>query len=852
MKCRARVSGRVRRCVAAGAALVPLVVLGALCAPAQAGTSGQTWERYVLTPRQRTIAPAGVVRVDGRGGVVTSPAGSLRPGGSALVLTKRHAGDDPRVILDFGREVGGFLQVDFAGAGPDTLFAFSESLGAMGDWGDSFGASSTEALADAGKPQRDRRYESPHEHAPDAAGTWRDPVIRGGFRYLMIRLAPEAPAGASVSIDAVRLRYSPLPGVRLDPGDLYAGRFLSSDDGLNRIWYAGANTLATNIIDPAQGQENGRYTVGIGDRVIVDGAKRDRLVWNGDLSVSDRLDYLTFHDLDAVRNSLRTIAAHQRDDGYLTACSPVGPAASFCQSLLEYTLWWIWDLQDYYLYTGDGAFLDEMWPVAVRAFDYLRSRTHVPDTIGNEARDSAPVVQPGHTLGQSFTVDRPFSAVSGSFPTYAQSGSDMTLSLYRGGPGGTLVERRRFTDIVDNAWDELRFDAELPPGTYYLELSDPDGTVAWYSNSTDSYSAGQAFADGEPVAGDRTLRISVARTGDEPLLDVSAQPNHWVYADSGRETEVNALYVGVLRRAARIAARRGEQQRASSWRELAGHVSAGVNEELWDPARGAYRQSTGQPGNLPQDGNVLAALFGVAPAERAASALDAVRDHLWTPYGSKAGDGTMPSLVGPFMNYWEALARFGAGRDAEAWELMRRVWGYLFLEPRRIGGVTEPPGTSAWEHVLVPDGTPYSPFAFLPTGGSLSHGWSAGATALLTEQVLGVTPGRPGYRRYEVAPHPGSLRWARGRIPTPAGAIEVSWRVQQGRRFTLALHAPAGTVGTLALPAPATGSPLSVRCDGHRLSDPEIRNGRVVLRGIRAGAHRVVVTTQDRSGRRTR
>jgi hypothetical protein len=765
--------------------------LALLLLPASA--SARDWKDYVLAPERRDVRPVDVVSASPGGGIVVNARGALRPGGGKLTLRKTFAGSDPRVILDFGREVGGYLEVDFAGPGANTLFAFSESLAYMRDLGDTFGSTSFIANDDRALPQRDRRFESPHEHAPAAAGTWRDPELRGGLRYVMVRLAPEAPPSAAVTIDAVRLRYTPLPGYDLrDRATLFRGRFLSSDEGLNRIWYAGANTLHVNTIDPTQGIENGTETIGVGERVLVDGAKRDRLIWNGDLAITGRIAAVTTGDDQAMRDSLRSIARTQRADGYLSGCSPNGLGGPACQNYLEYHLWWLIGFGEHYLHSGDRTFVDELWLTFVRAMDYLESRQSTGGTEGTEQQDSAPRVPAGGTLGQTFTTSRQFTAVAGRFPTYNTSDADVTLSLYRGGPGGELVGRRRIEDVPDNSWQAIESAEPLAPGTYYLEQSEPSGSIAWWSHTQDVYAAGQAYVNGQSVAGDRTLRISTVEDRP-PLLDIGGQCGHWIYCDGGRETEVNALYVQVLRSAAELADLQGDGARAREWRQTAPVIAAGVDEELWDASKGAYRQSSMNPGNVPQDGNVFAVLNGIADPARARSSLDYLERELWTPFGSKSGTGTMPQLVGPFINYYEALARFEAGRDAEAWELLRRVWGYMHLERKTIEGVAEEPATSAWEHIEL-DGRPYR-----FEDGSLAHPWSAGATALLTNQVLGVRPTAPGYRRFVVEPHPGDLEWAEGRVPTPHGPIDVRWRQRHGR-LKVHVKAPRGTRGKVVLP----------------------------------------------------
>jgi len=133
----------------------------------------------------------------------------------------------------------------------------------------------------------------------------------------------------------------------------------------------------------------------------------------------------------------------------------------------------------------------------------------LPTTNGEQSYPAE--LHAGSTLGQTFTADRPFLAAGGKFPTWNTSDSDVTLTLRRDGPDGETVATRRFEDVADNGWADIELDEPAEPGVYYLEQSDPGGTVGWWSHSDDVYAHGAAFADGEPVAGDRTIRWQPAQ-----------------------------------------------------------------------------------------------------------------------------------------------------------------------------------------------------------------------------------------------------------------------------------------------------------------------------------------------------
>ena len=128
-------------------------------------------------------------------------------------------------------------------------------------------------------------------------------------------------------------------------------------------------------------------------------------------------------------------------------------------------------------------------------------------------QSTSPEIQPGHRLGQRFTVSQPICAVGGRFPTYLATNSAVTLKLFREGMTNLALASCRFTDVSDNAWLMLKLDAPHPPGTYLLEASEAAGKIGWWSHTDDVQPRGQALTDGQSVAGDRTLRLTL--TDDE-------------------------------------------------------------------------------------------------------------------------------------------------------------------------------------------------------------------------------------------------------------------------------------------------------------------------------------------------
>lgn len=132
--------------------------------------------------------------------------------------------------------------------------------------------------------------------------------------------APYTSSYGEVSIDSLSLNYTAFLGTP----DTYTGYFESSDGQLNQWWYDAVYTvdLCTVVLDANSTDPRDAASPGILDKlVLIDGAKRDRLPYTGDLAVSARTSYLTHDVPQAARNVLEDIANHQRADGWLPPAS---------------------------------------------------------------------------------------------------------------------------------------------------------------------------------------------------------------------------------------------------------------------------------------------------------------------------------------------------------------------------------------------------------------------------------------------------------------------------------------------------------------------------------------------------
>jgi hypothetical protein len=143
------------------------------------------------------------------------------------------------------------------------------------------------------------------------------------------------------------------------------------------------------------------------------------------------------------------------------------------------------------------------------------------ESISVKQFDAAVPLKAGHTLGQSFVADKKILSVGAAFPTWKTPNAALTLTLRREGPKGEVVAHQRFEKVADNAWLTLRPASALEPGRYYLELSDAQGKIGWWTQSQDALSQGEAFADGVAVTPsvDRTLRVGLVDEKAAKMLE---------------------------------------------------------------------------------------------------------------------------------------------------------------------------------------------------------------------------------------------------------------------------------------------------------------------------------------------
>ena len=164
------------------------------------------------------------------------------------------------------------------------------------------------------------------------------------FRYILLRTEGD------VKVRDVSMRYEFLP-------ETARGNFKCNDDEVNKMW------------------EIGQYTLHLTTReFFIDGIKRDRWTWSGDAYQSYLMNYYLFFDSQTVT---RTIWQLRGKD----------PVTAHINTIMDYTFYWFLSIYDYYLYTGDLHFVQQIYPRMQSLMDYVVGRTDENGMVEGMAGD---------------------------------------------------------------------------------------------------------------------------------------------------------------------------------------------------------------------------------------------------------------------------------------------------------------------------------------------------------------------------------------------------------------------------------------------------------------------------------
>ncbi|KAH0589089.1 hypothetical protein H2248_004860 [Termitomyces sp. 'cryptogamus'] len=343
------------------------------------------WDGFNFAPLSRNVRPKAL---HSSGGNVEALDQLVPPhDGSATLI-----GNGSYFVLDFGQEVGGEVSLTVNKATPQSSISlsFTESSAFVSP------LHSDDSCRAVPTMDSDGVQTLPFPLSP---GTFVQTIgeQRGGFRYLTIVSNDNNP----VTISNVSVHTTWMP--HWDDLRAYNGYFFAHDpvfhdpDFLTKLWYAGAYTVQTNTIDSHQARQqpcpspNGWANNASGGPVdgpiLVDGAKRDRNIWPGDMGISSHTEFVALNDLLPTKNSLAVMFSTQ--DPNTGSLQYSGPPIN-AKGSDTYIGWSLIGTHNYYLYTGDLDFVRLVWGNFTKALAFLEDQVdstglmNVPQAFSND------------------------------------------------------------------------------------------------------------------------------------------------------------------------------------------------------------------------------------------------------------------------------------------------------------------------------------------------------------------------------------------------------------------------------------------------------------------------------------
>jgi hypothetical protein len=275
-------------------------------------------------------------------------------------------------------------------------------------------------------------------------------------------------------------------------------------------------------------------------------------------------------------------------------------------------------------------------------------------------------------------------------------------------------------------------------------------------------------------------------------------------------TVVNAFHCHSLRLMAKMAAALGKTAEAADFDAAAAKALASFNSKLFDPGTGLYIDGEGTK-HSSLHANMFPLAFGLVPADRRPKVIAFIKSR-----------GMACSVYGAQF-LMDAL--FDNGEGGQAAKLMTA------------------PGDRSWRHMVEEVGTTITLEAWddkYKPNEDWNHAWGAAPANVLPAKVLGVEPLEPGYSKALIWPRCAGaadqgLAWARGKVPTVRGTIEVDWK-RSATGFRVMVNLPPDVSAEMRLP-PDWGKKAQV--DGNA-TDSNPGDGYLVLE-IRGGRHEVVL-----------
>jgi alpha-L-rhamnosidase len=736
------------------------------------------------------------------------------------------------IVLDYGHEVGGYPTFSVTSVtGTPTLEAgYSETKTQISAKGDGVSPWAS------GDPSRYDTY------AVSKPGVITNSQIQGGERYEQITLTTPG----SISLSSAGITYTPfIPKKSTD-----SGFFVSSSDQLNRLWYDGSYTAEVNQVPvggtaPRWNTDAGSldvpgtsagtgfvtagrswkdYTASFSAKVVTNQAGwmvREQSATTGYILILD-----SSSDTAGTPNALQEVASV--NGTYTTIATiplskPIDPNTWHAVKEVVHGTTVTTSIDGVEVATFDTATASPALPALASGSVGFREFTGEEAGFKNLVVKSATKTLYRNPLAKASSI-RTFTLPGSNTVPLILDGAKRDRAVWSGDlavEGPTLFYSSGASSYIKGSIELLGSYAgangyvsgDMPPQTPINTGPAPSTTQGAYSASYSmyfvrdlalyyQYTADTSFVKKEWPIVQKELAWSATQVDPHGLFATDGGDGaDWDYYDgdkTGEVTAYNALYYQTLLDGAAMAKATGHGTLASQYSAAAATLKTRINDILFNPTTGAYDLSDSTPGVIAQDANAYAIQYGVAPADKVAGILAAVKSSLWTSGGTKPfSTSSFSDIISPYVGGSELAARFGSDDTTNALALLADEWGPMVAPGDLYTG-------TFWENETAA-GLQGS------ASTSMAHGWSTAPTSVLSQYVLGIQPVTAGYRSWIVRPQAGSLSWTEGRAPTPHGPLSVDWAHDTARKtFSMKVVAPRSTSGTIAVPTFGNSVDVSV------------------------------------------
>ena len=223
------------------------------------------------------------------------------------------------------------------------------------------------------------------------------------------------------------------------------------------------------------------------------------------------------------------------------------------------------------------------------------------------------------------------------------------------------------------------------------------------------------------------------------------------------------MYAAMLQDAAEICDICGYPGTALDYRNLYQQMIDAVNKHCFDTEMGLYADVPGQK-TYSEHTTVWAILSGAVTGDAARALAERTMDC----------DLVEPSSFSKKYDLLRALDKVGL---------------YQRYAPEIL---------KLWDEMLDKHCTTWCESTSYPR--SECHGWSCTPMYEMSAQILGVYPVENGFQKVRIKPYCMGLSYAKGRVPTPFGYIDVAW-TQENERFSLTVNSNKEIQMEIVLPS---------------------------------------------------